>query len=376
MHRSLKTDFPDFLETSSYKRRFLLLINDKKGGLLIIPLTISIFILSQFLKPKFLQIIPLPFDSAKTIIDQRITNLAAIFSITLVVIGWLITNLTVKESLSYRLLFKSTYLYPIFYFIITLISCLILSSLLRNVNSIGLGDIVIAGTYLIIIALAAITFLFVRLIEVVGKSFFFDNLEKEVLFEVRTNSLKIIAEKVSGKKYSEVFEELGYIRGIPFTADLKKHSGIALISGKKDKSSSGVKPNNEPVSILMLQKDSYKISDINLSRISATLKEIKIESDNYYLPLSMNSKLNPGFSPIYFNQLSQISEESKVKIKKSYKLRYNTKDDFQPDNKTFQDYLNEQFLSSVKDGKTANIERTLAIYEKIYELENRINTEK
>src|SRR5262245_9544599 len=114
-----KQTFPEVYPKISFSplSNFLSFINSSKRGLIVIPITILFLLIGQFLSPKFLQWIHIPEETARYIIDQRIANLATIFSITLIVIGWLLTNLAIRESYSFRLLFKKTYLYPIFYFV-------------------------------------------------------------------------------------------------------------------------------------------------------------------------------------------------------------------------------------------------------------------
>ena len=103
-------------EFTLFIQRFLL---GKSAWWFIVLFVGLVYFIGSSINVSFLNFINLSFDSAKIIIDNRIANLATIASLTLVVIGFLFANLAIKDPYAYTLLFKYTWLFPIFYFILS-----------------------------------------------------------------------------------------------------------------------------------------------------------------------------------------------------------------------------------------------------------------
>lgn len=95
---------------------------------LVPALTIAIYGLTALLTPNTF----LSFDSAKSIIDQRSANYAAITGTTIAVIGLLLSNLAKKRSFYYDLLFKKTFFLPILLYTLSGIAILIATSTIRD----------------------------------------------------------------------------------------------------------------------------------------------------------------------------------------------------------------------------------------------------
>ncbi len=339
--------------------------NTTIGGLLIVPATILSFLCGQFFHPSFLEVICIPEITAHAIIDQRTANLATIFSITLVVIGWLLTHISIKESISFQMLFKHTYLYPIFYFIISLIGCMMIFSLLRHEELINMGNIVIAGTLLILFALVLIVFLFVRLIKVVDVNFYYVSLEKQVMVAVFKMARSEIMERKSLKLYKSFCEKLGFRDGIQFMTDLTQHTNININQQRENMSLS---KESNPINFPVINK---RVKDVNLCCISYALRNVSINNNSYYRPLHLDIGIHQNYNPFYLAGKPEINRGKLLQIKRAFKLRkplssvYNNRDEYLS-------RLHERFLKDVKESKEENIEKALAIYAKIYDLENKI----
>ncbi|MFW5983468.1 MAG: hypothetical protein ACOCQ4_03120, partial [bacterium] len=139
---------------------------DRNRWWFILILVIIVFAVGGIINVDFLNFIELTEPTAQILVDQRTGNIAAITAITLVVVGFLINNLAVKESFAYRLLFKHSYLYPVIYLTLSTIGCFFIVSTLRDeLPSIRFINSVLAGTYLALIVLILIGFLFKRIID-------------------------------------------------------------------------------------------------------------------------------------------------------------------------------------------------------------------
>lgn len=361
-----KSTFPEIYQSSpSLFKKTVNLFNSRLRGLWVIPITISFFLLGQLINPEFIQWMHISTETARTIVDQRITNLATVFSITLVVIGWLLTNLSVRESLSFQLLFKKTYLYPIFYFISTLTGCLLICSLLRHESFINLQNIVIAGTLLIVLALILITFLFVRFINVVDAGFFYDALGTEVINEVHTLAKIEILSRRSRTEYGEKCKSFNLNDGINFNTDLTGHTGINITPFNY-----GPQQNQDDVDFIFGAKKKYAIIDMNLDKLAKAFELLAIHKGSYYRPLQLGANITENFCPYYIPKNITLPKKFASKIRKVFLLRT------PEETKNFQNrhlnYFNERFKIDVKEGKKDNIEKGLAIYARIFDLEDKI----
>lgn len=361
-----KVKFKDVFPPPLKRYRYSILrkIANAKGGLIFVPTVLCIFFIGQLPVPDFLQIITIPNETARLIIDQRSANLAAIFSITLVVIGWLITNLSVKETLSYQFLFKRTLLYPIFYYIITLIGCIMLCSLLRHQHWMDIGKAVITATYLILIALVLITFLFFRLITVVGTNFFFTSLDMEVVHEIERSAREQIIERKSSRIYNQFCLKLGLEDKIVFNTDLSNHTGINITPYRV--------PDKEPVHIedIFTVRKAYRIKDIYLNKLSKNIRTVQLAGNNYYKPVAINRVISENFHPFFFHGNCGEVAHLTDKIKSAFKLGKPRKEIMESYSNL--DFLCERFEKDVKEGKIENVKMSLDIFEKVFKMENQI----
>jgi hypothetical protein len=375
MSKSLRKDVYQFARVTfpevyphvrlSLLKRFVSFLNSPKRALWVVPITITLFTIGQMFSPAFLQWMHIPVDSSRIIIDQRISNLATIFSITLVVIGWLLTNLSVKESLSFQLLFKRTYLYPIFYFVGTLIACLIIFSLLRHESYIDLGNIVIAGTCLIILALILITFLFVGFIKVVDAAFLYDALGAEVIKEVNVLAKTEILTRRSRTLYKEECESLNLNDGIRFNTNLSAHTGVNITPLEDD-----IESSQEDEADIFGSKKKYEVYDMNLERLSSQVEQLNMTDTCYFSSLQIGSVITENYCPFYIHNNITLPNKFSRKVRKAYCLRPPRQ--IKRLETRHLAYFNDRFMKDVKEGKTDNIQKGLAIYAMMFDLEDKI----
>lgn len=239
-----------------------------------------------------------------------------------------------------------------------------LGSLLREARWIDLGDVVISGTYLILIALTTITFLFFRLITVVKTNFFYSSLENEVMEEVIVSAKEEIIRRKSSKIYKEYCEQTGLVVGIKFGTNLSAHIGINItpLSVNVDSTTT--------IESLLAPKRRYIIQDINLNSLKKQIETIQFKGINYYNPLNLGYNINENYHPFYFDFQSADISKIIVGVKKSFKLKLQK--EVKIDTKPNLDYLCERFEKDVEDGKKENVEIALSIFSKLFLLENKI----
>jgi hypothetical protein len=182
--------------------------SDQKNWFSVFLIVVTFFSISSFINLDFLNFLDFDADVAKAIIDQRTTNLAAIISISLVVVGFLITNLALKSQITIQLLFKHSFLYSILYLTFSTISCFIILSNLRNtLDDFVFARAVLAGTYLCILILFLIGKLFRNIIHFTDEKKISSMLQKELLIEAREKIKIGLMNKYSYALYQKIASE-------------------------------------------------------------------------------------------------------------------------------------------------------------------------
>jgi hypothetical protein len=180
---------------------------DKRSGLNVFFSAIIIFFIILLVPVDFMK---LDKESVPIMLDQRISNLATIISLTLVIFSLLINNIAVKETFAYRILFRHSYLYFTLFFALTVIGVLILATNFRHYNDeIIVRRIAVAASILAVIILFLIGVLFVRLI------FFLDTNEIHKIYraELHTEAIRLIKLQLqiiySKKTYIDIVSSYG-----------------------------------------------------------------------------------------------------------------------------------------------------------------------
>lgn len=333
----------------------------------LIPLVI-ILTAAFFWGPAYLTCRIISNDTAKLIIDQRITNLATIFSITLVVIGWLITNLTSKESLSLYLMSKSTLLYPIFYYVLGLIGTLIIFSSLREVSFLNFGNVLISASILILAALVFISFLFVQLIKVAHNNFITTALNIEVMRELHEKAKpRIVAEK-SWESVKSLCKKLNLHQGTGFGTDLRNHVGV-IINPKEDQQE--ISLSDEEIVEVVFPEEKYRIVDIDFAKLEKAISPLKIDKPCYFPRLMLSQTIPSNYAALYIHSDIEVSKSFDKQIRSAFSIGKSKKNK-KAESTQYQDFLHERLKKDVKDGKLENIRSTLLIYTHIFDFENKL----
>ncbi|MDP1812820.1 MAG: hypothetical protein Q8K92_00060 [Leadbetterella sp.] len=340
-----------------------------KGSWPYIIIGIFLFlVVGQVFQPDFLRVINLTDKTAKDLIDQRIGNLAAIFSITMVVIGWLISQVSIKESVSYQLLFTETFLYPIFYFILTLIGFLMLCSLLREEQWFDLGASVISAMYLIIFALAAVAILFTRLIKAIGTAFFFQSLEKQVMKEMNRIAKPVIVTKKSQSLYLDHCRKMGFDSGIKFGMDFSTYQTVKVNIGEEPVLT---KDEKENLFFAFAGRQTHRIRDVKMGILQNEIDKLELKDTNYCKQLGIGTVISLNYSPFYFS----ANTAAVKKIEKSIKAVYSFEGNKQAKivSTPYLEELQRRFERDVAEGKKEQVQMALDIFHKIFQLENQIH---
>lgn len=168
---------------------FLNFISERKNWFWIFLFVLLCFFIPTCVNFEALNILKIDITTVKGIVDQRTTNLATIISISMVVVGFLINNLAVKSPITYKLLFKKSLLYLTIYLTLSTIFCFIIASTLRDtIPEFQYIRLVLGGTYLCLLILFIIGYLFRKIIHFTSEKEITKMLAKELLNEGKCNT--------------------------------------------------------------------------------------------------------------------------------------------------------------------------------------------
>lgn len=370
---SLRLEVEDYIKSRHkdlYEPKYKRIIHyaiDRKRWWLISILVIFHFFVSPMINIETLNIINIKPETAKLIVDQRTANFAAIISMTLVIVGFLINSLAVKEPNAYKVLFKYSYFYPIIYFTLSTISCFIILSTIRDNFTSSSYDYfsrsVISGTYAAIFILILIGILFNRIIVFTNTKEIKNIYHKDLIAESKQVIKNSLIVDISKQRYEE-FMRLNGISKFNMFENLSFSTTY-----RNDKIN---QLDNEDLNdVLPEQKEIY---DINLNKLLKFINKVKkkgsISSLRY---ISINIGAFFGESQ---NCLLSIGEDSPDLVKekllnKSIIFKKKQRKDESALNS--REYFDSKLEELVNENKYKDVESTLESYLQIYQLKNIYN---
>jgi len=328
---------------------------DRKRWWFILLLVTIVFCISLIINSfGFLNFISMESSTAKILVDQRTGNIASITSITLVVVGFLINNLAVKESYAYSLLFKHSYLYPIVYLILSTIGCLfIVSSLRDELDNFQFNNAVLAGTYLSIIILFFIGFLFKKIIDFTDEKKIRGLLHKELMIESIRSLKQTLLKKYSNELYiNEMVKE--NVKEYDWTGSIDYANFNAEM----------IEIPEQNVSVKYIEKYLF---DVNLKSLKKfILKKQNNNEQVSYRDLSLGEIITYNDRYILEKDKAFTNKEKSV-LKKCLKLKKNK----QPlkENNTMRKYFDNKLEDLSNKSDYRNLEDLLSSYYELYKLQ-------
>lgn len=333
-------------------------LSDKKRWWLVMFGVAAILVLAGLLNKGPLGFIKISSETVKLIIDQRTSNIATIISITLVVVGFLINNLAIKEPYAYQLLFKHSFLYTVIYLTLSTIGCLMMLSLLRDyIPMVNLMDMVIAGTYLVLIILFCIGLLFTTILRFANTKEIQDLLHSELMIEAKMELKSILIKKYSQIEFLKFMDK----QGTKEYDWLEAMNLSAINVTTEEKEDSKVK-RNEIV---------YTVKDIDLNSIGRVINLLKNGKDTVYRQqLFLGMTTSNSLDEYVWKSNSSLDSTSKRILRNSVVLTTARDKNIAVTRK----YFDEKFEEWVKEGKTKNVQFVLDSYIELYkmELENKV----
>lgn len=191
-------------------------------------------------------------------------------SLTLVVVGFLINNLAVKDPITYRLLFRKAFIYPVTYLILSTVGAFIFVSTLKDqISEYFFVRIVTAGTYLVFLVLFLIGMLFRKVITFANKDVLIEILQGELLNEFKMQFYDIMLNCYSDVILKKLLKQNN-------VNDLK-----TLVKKRSEQRNRPEKNEEETIFVEGESKARKMVLDINIGKLERELNH-QTDTDNYY----------------------------------------------------------------------------------------------
>lgn len=186
--KKLQAEHSDLIKAKPVAIKLIDFLLPKENWMYVFFSTFLLLCLFSLPGPKFLQFIVLDWETVKLLIESRITTIVTIISMTLAVTGLLLSNLAIKNNLTYELMFRRSGLYFIIYFALSSIIILISISMLRNtLDPVVFGRLVLAAGYICLLVIFGIGFLFRIIVEFTTPKSIEAHLRKALFEEYKAN---------------------------------------------------------------------------------------------------------------------------------------------------------------------------------------------
>lgn len=352
---SLKRKYPTLFD-KEYIRDIKRYVGSRnQWWLVLLFVLLMFFVLPQSIfSLEVLNFLEIKEETAKILVDQRTTNIATIISITLVVVGFLINNIAIRETFAYDLLFEDTSLYLLIYLTLGTIGCFVITSTLRDWIPVDLfSRIVISGTYLVLVILLLIGRLFGRIIHFTNSKNIEALLHKKLIQEAKANILYHLIMTYGKIEYNSLMSRLG-VKKFDWLADID-FDNIRTI---------------EATDINRNQSHQVKfIHDINIVSLENFIKS-KIERNQtgtfYYNEVSLNHIASDNYAYIWDSQTPNNKQE-KAQLKKLIILYKNSESAFQ--SRAVRNHFDQKIEDWSNTSNHKNLGPLLDAYIDLYDLE-------
>lgn len=290
--------------------------------------------------------------SIATLIDQRTSNLATIVGMILTVTGLVISNMAVKESYAYEVLFAKSRLYGIIYFVLSTIGLLIIISCLRDTVGEKLYNrMVLVGTGFVLFILVLISSLFRSIINFTNVQAIDTIYRNYLLIQEKKNLLAALKVKYSAEQFRALLTKYGateYTFSHVFDDDQLSFS-MSIID-------------DEPGDELRLQ-----VIDINMTQLAHFMDRKKNDGQMFFQHLQLNTLTNQRDDYIWAKGCPNTKKDKKI-LKEILKLK-NVKEMSTETQINARKYFDEKLEERTEDGKMKGIDQILDSYLDMYMLE-------
>jgi hypothetical protein len=275
--------------------------------------------------------------------------LASIVGITMVIIGFIFTELKSKSFVDFKFFSERTFIFPIFYSSLANILMMILISLLSdtfidNEHIIGLNNAIIFSHYMIVINIILIIIIFIRVARFMDYQPVFDSYKLMVIKKAKIILLQ-----------ENIFES--------FKSSISKVFLDNEINTIYTRS-----PLRDPQKAILINKNKKgMLHDIDIKKLIkevSILKKMNPTEDFQYSPfLLLGKTINENAEILYANETVSIN----LRKTESIKVKVYPQDD-EIIYKNYLDNIHEKYIEAVRSNNANQAIDYLSIYQELYDL--------
>lgn len=334
-------------------RKFINFVSESNQWWFVFLFVLALVLVSPLINIDSLNFLTIELQTANLIVDQRTANIAAIISITLVVVGFILNNLAVKSPVVYGLLFKKSLLYPIIYLTLSVIGIFIAISTLRDtLSSFVFTRFVLAGTYFAVLILVLIAMLFRKILLFSNEKEIDKMLDEELMIEAKQNLKAILLQKHSEEIFASKMKEKG-AKEYDWSYSWGKATHINVIE-------------NEDTTEDKKMKKENLVYDVNLTSLSNFIDNKNTNEEILYEKLSLDNSITQVDNFIWVQNNANTKKE-KNNLQRSLVLKAKPKKKM--DNYAMRKFYDDKFERLSEQDNHRSMEQILESYLKLYELQ-------
>lgn len=205
----IKENHPDLYKGNRGKiKKNILDFLSRSNSWFVVVLVVPCLFLISLIDIPLLNVFVLKYETARSMVDSRVGDVATVISLSFVIIGFIISGIAKKSSVSYWLIVRKSWMFPIVYSGLSLIGCLFILSLLKDtLVPFHFTQLTIAGVYLSVFMLFLIGLLFRRVLSFADENILYQEIEKELLEEATTNLYISHTKQYSKVIFNQFLEE-------------------------------------------------------------------------------------------------------------------------------------------------------------------------
>jgi len=333
----------------NYRNIFINHFFNFKNWYYVLVSTLILFFFLEKIDIDLFNIIDVDSNEVKQLIENRTTNIVTLISVTFAVIGFLIANLAIKDSYIYNLIFRESRFFSVTYFVLTLIaSFVILSTLKTHLELEYVKRVYMSGTYLILIAIILIAYLFTRLIKYTNDKYLHDIIKDDFCLESKKYLTGVMIES-----YMKVilFNEVGFKR---YNFMLQN-----MLTGFSDDD----QPSNSIV------------KDIKIEKIKKILLQNQIPHESVYVNLNYEDKFSINDNGFFFiwNNLQNVNLEEVIRELNKCIILQKVEVEQLPIEAVL-DYINQKIVEHTSKNNHKQVSEFMNMYFEFYELQLKVKT--
>ena len=333
----------------NYRNIFINHFFNFKNWYYVLVSTLILFFFLEKIDIDLFNIIDVDSNEVKQLIENRTTNIVTLISVTFAVIGFLIANLAIKDSYIYNLIFRESRFFSITYFVLTLIaSFIILSTLKTHLELEYVKRVYITGTYLILIAVIFIAYLFTRLIQYTNDKYLCKIIKDDFCLESKKYLAGVMIESYM---HGILFNEVGFNKYHMFFQN--------RLFGFPDANL----PSNSIV------------KDLKIEKIKKILRKNQISHESIYVNLNSNGNFSINQNGFFFisNNLPNVNLQDVIReLNKCIVLQKAEVEQLPIE--TILDYINQKIVEHTSKNNHKQVSEFTNMLSEYYELQLKIKT--